>query len=192
MIQEAILNYIDYLEDPAYFASLLGASETHDLIDALINLLRSGDHERVGSTCLFIRDLILIAPKHNLGIPFRDAYSASPLVPELERLVLADNHFIRRHAIYTLGKTGSTGSVPALHHAFHVLWESDPLLLPSLVTEIWGLEDRKSWSLIDTMITNRRYITRWAALGTVTTWIRLTLFVSEKHIDVQQRRHKAL
>lgn len=170
MIQEAVLNYIDHLEDPAYFASLLGASETRDLIDVLLDLLRSGDHKQVGSTCLFIRDLILIAPKHNLGIPFRDAFFRSPLVPALEHLVLADNHLIRRHAIYTLGKTGSTGSVGALHHAFDVLRENDPLILPCLIGEIWWLEERKSWSLIDTMMTSQRYTTRWAALGTLTSW----------------------
>lgn len=171
MIQDAILNYIDHLEDEAYFTALLGANETHELIQILVDLLRSEDAERVSFTCLFIRDLLCIAPRYQLGLAFRAAFFISALVLELERLVLAKHYSIRHEAIYTLGKTGSTRSIPALHRAFKLFRASDPLLLPRLISEIWWLEsDQRSWELIDVMLASPLYLTRWAVLGILTTW----------------------
>jgi hypothetical protein len=170
MIQETILNYIDHLEDPAYVASLLSESKEDGVIEALVELLNSDNHARVGSACLFIRDLVLIASKHPSTIPFRDAFFESPIISALERMLLTDNYFMRRHCIYTLGKVGSTESVPALHHAFHILQVRDPLILPKLVGEIWWLEERKSWSLVDAMMTSPHYPIRWATLETLRSW----------------------
>jgi hypothetical protein len=167
MIQNAILNYIDHLEDTTYLASVLARSDSQSLIDGIVGLLHDPDHDLVGRACLFIRDLILVAPQHGIGLAFRDSFDASPIVSALEQLVLAPNHFIRQHTIYTLGKIGSTTSLPKLYLAFQMLCERDPILLPRLVGEILWLEKPKNWRLIERMTASQQYTTRWAALSTL-------------------------
>ena len=173
MIEAAIADYIDHLGDPGYFATVISSTGEQGLIDALARIIRSDDDERVNQACLFIRDLILIAPKHGVGLAFRDRYYASPIIDELERALIADNHFIRKHAIYTLGKTGSTRSITEMYRAFDLLSERDPVILPRLVGEIWWLEqDKKNWSMIDRMTGGTHYTTRWASLQAIAPYSR--------------------
>jgi hypothetical protein len=148
----------------------------------------------VEQTCRFIRDLVLIAPKHGIGSAFREAFRTSAIVPELERIVLAGGYFIRGSAIYTLGKTGCTGSLPTLGRAFHLLLEHDPLVLPELILEMGWLEGilvyekssalvdamtasescatrgRDGCPLIDAMTASAFYTTRWAAIHILGEW----------------------
>ncbi len=167
MIRDIVLSYVDHLMDFAYLGDALSQCDTPQLVDGIVGLLHDPDRNVVGQACLFICDLILIAPKRGLWLAFRDAYSTSPIVPTLEELVLAKNHFIRDHAIYTLGKTCSTASVPALYRAFQSLRDRDPLILPNLIFELkWlGFEAQELWSLVDGMTTSSRFTTRWAALA---------------------------
>jgi hypothetical protein len=127
-------------------------------------LLRSNDHEEVGLGCLFIRDVMLMAPRTQPITQFRDDYQTSILITELEHLVEDGNFFSRRHAIYTLGKTGATKSIPALIKALHFWRERDPLILPNLLSEIWWLQHPRDWTLTFPLITSTRFLTRWAAL----------------------------
>ncbi len=167
MVQQAVLNYIDHLEDRAYLSATLAVAGVEELTAAILGLLHSPDPEIVWRTTLFIRDGMLYLPE----AAFNAAFFASPIVPALEGLVLAENWWIRCHAVYTLGKTNCTGSVPALQHAFAVLRDWDPLLLPRLVGEIlWLDEEEKSWALIDQMLASQEYTTRWAAISTMTRW----------------------
>jgi hypothetical protein len=125
MIEVAIANYIGHLGNAAYMASVVAKTDDQGLVDVLVKLIGSDDHEQVGQACLFIQDLILVAPKHSVGLSFRDGFHTSALIAELERAVLVDNYFIRNQAIYTLAKTGSTRSIPAQYRAFDVLLERD-------------------------------------------------------------------
>ncbi|MBN1311467.1 MAG: hypothetical protein JXB30_08615 [Anaerolineae bacterium] len=169
MIRDAILDYINHTEDLTYLADVFAHNDTTQLVDGIVDLLDNRDNDMVGQVCLFIRDLILVAPQHGLGLDFCDAFSTSAIVPALEKLVLADNHFTRKHAIYTLGKTCSIGSVPALQHAFEELRDRDPIILPGLVFELrWlGLDAQETLLLIEDMITSPQFATRWAALAIV-------------------------
>lgn len=167
MIQDAILRYIDHLEDFSYLEDALSPYDMPQLVDGIISLLHDPDQEVVWQACTFICDLMLIAPKRGRWLAFRDAYSTSPILPTLEVLLLADSHFIRDHAIYALGKTRSAASVPALLRAFQSLRERDPISLPNLIFELkWlGLEAHEVWSLVDGMTMSRQFTTRWAALA---------------------------
>lgn len=164
MVQQAVLSYIDHIEDRAYLSATLDAASVEELTAAILGLLRSPDQEIVWWATLFIRDSILYVPE----AAFSAAFFASPIVPTLEGLVLAENWWIRCHAVYTLGKTNCARSVPALRRAFAAVRDRDPLLLPHLVGEILWLEAEKSWTLIDRMLASREYTTRWGALSILT------------------------
>jgi hypothetical protein len=185
MLQSAILHY-DF--GPEGLATILSATDTQGLIDVMLDLLRSSDHKHVERTCRVIRDLVVKDPNHDLGAAFREAFHASAIVPELERLVLEGGYFIRKSAINTLGKTVCTDSLPALGRAFHLLLERDPLVLPDLHFEMRWLEgtleylkrsasvdaetagescatqDHDDSPLIDAMAASTLYSTRWAAI----------------------------
>jgi hypothetical protein len=136
-LQTAILDSIHHLDnDATYVADLVVTTDANGLIDALAALLLSFDLEQVSTTCGFIRDMVLIAQKHDIDLQGGELFHKSAIIPQLESLVFADNHFIRAQDIYTLGKVCSTRSVPILHRAFHHLRDRDPLLLPGLLFEV--------------------------------------------------------
>ena len=163
MVQQVVLDYIDHIEDRVYLSTIMAAVGVERLTAAIVDLLLSSNRETVWFATIFIRDSVLYLPES----PFSVAFFASPIIPVLEGLVLAENWWIRCHAVYTLGKTGCTRSLPALHHAFAVVLDRDPLLLPRLVMEIFWLEDEKSLSLIEQMMTSREYTVRWGVIGSM-------------------------
>lgn len=167
MIRNVILSYVGNLEDFTYLEAALSPYDTPQLFEGIVDLLQEPDHEVVWQACAFICDLTLVAPKRGRWLAFREAFGASPIVPTLETLLLSNNHFIRDHAIYTLGKTCSTGSIPALCRVFRSLRDHDPITLPDLIFELkcLGFEAHNLWSLINSMAMSRQFTTRWATLA---------------------------
>lgn len=160
MLETKILKYLNQLGDSEYMAAVVTSIGA---VDTLIKLLQRNDEETVSYTCLFITDFS-IGSRNNTCKEFWESKLESAIIPELEHLVLADNHFIRRQVIYTLGKICSYNSVPVFLHAFYELRDKDPLLLPRLVGELFWLGVDNGWDLIDSMTASNQYTTRWAAL----------------------------
>ncbi len=163
-IERLILGYSEHFEDMQYLAELVSSVERAALDNSIVELLRSGNAAAIGEACLLVRDLVLLGSRNEKCRQFRESYFDSSVVRALEELVTAPNLHIRRQAVYTLGKTGSVSSLPVLHHAFHDLLESDPLLVPGLVGEIFWLEGREIPDLIDEAVSSAQYLTRWAVL----------------------------
>ncbi|MCT7972248.1 HEAT repeat domain-containing protein [Laspinema olomoucense] len=161
MVKTNILNYLSYLNDSDYIAEIvssLGADET------LIQLLHSEELETIAATCLFITDAVLLGSQNQICQEAWESHSKGAIVPELERLVLSDNHFIRQQVIYTLGKICSYDSIPILLRAFHQFRDQDPILLPRLVGELFWLGVDHPGDVIQSMIASPQYLTRWAVL----------------------------
>ena len=167
MLETKILEYLNHLGDSEYMATVVTSIGA---VDTLIKLLQSENVVTVSYTCLFITDFS-IGSRNNTCKEFWESKLESAIIPELEHLVLADNHFIRRQAIYTLGKICSYNSVPVLLHAFYELRDKDPLLLPRLVGELFWLGVDNRWALIDSMTASNQYTTRWAVLQSLTEFI---------------------
>lgn len=82
-----ILTYIDYLEDPVYWKTI-GSTYSADEVDqALLALLSAESAGVVSLACLFIRDLVLIAPKFQDATCMPEPFNYSALTPTLEHLV---------------------------------------------------------------------------------------------------------
>ncbi len=161
MLKPKILNYLNYLNDSDYLAEIVkspGADET------LIQLLHSEDLETINATCLFITDAVLLGSQNPICEEGWESHSQGAIVPELERLVLSDNHFIRKQVIYTLGKICSYDSIPILLQAFHQFRDQDPILLPRLVGELFWLGVDHPGDVIQSMVASPQYLTRWAVL----------------------------
>lgn len=163
-VQRSILQYYRHACDLEYLAEVIGAVE-RPALDRLIVDLLAGNADDVQRTCIFIRDLILPGSQHEGCKAFSEAYFGSPVVEALERLTSEARHFIGWHAIYTLGKTGSKSSLPALRGTFHARFETDPLLVPKLLGEIFWLDEREDGQLIEEAVGSSQYLTRWAILG---------------------------
>ncbi|GAB1541877.1 hypothetical protein NUACC21_45500 [Scytonema sp. NUACC21] len=162
MLETKILSYLNYLGDSEY---MLEVVTTSGAVDTLIKLLQSGDKEIVGYTCLFITDFVLSRSCNETNKQLWDGNLELAIVPELERLVFADNFFIRKQVIYTLGKICSYESLPVLLRAFHQLRDRDPILLPRLVGELFWLGSNNRFDIITSMAASHRYTTRWSALA---------------------------
>lgn len=160
MLETKIREYINYLGDLEYIASVVTSPGA---VDALIKLLQSNDNEIIGDTCLFITDFVLSCSRNDTCKQSWDKLELA-VIPKLEHLVLADNHFIRRQVIYTLGKICSYDSVPVMLNAFHQLRDKDPILLPRLIGELFWLGVDNHWDIIGSMAASNQYTTRWATM----------------------------
>jgi hypothetical protein len=132
---------------------------------AVINeLLQSTDTETVSSTCSLIRDLMLYSNQYLKGETLSQKYETSSILKTIEQLLFSQNYWIRKAAVYTLGKTCSYGSIPVLNEAFRTFRDSDPLLLPRLMGELGWLGTENFWGLLDAMMESPCFVTRWAVI----------------------------
>lgn len=167
MLETKILNYLNYLGDSEYMAEV---ATSPGAVDTLIKLLQSNNEETVSYACLFITDFVLSCSQNNIC---KQSWKKleSAIIPQLEHLVFADNHFIRKQVIYTLGKICSYNSVPVLLHALHELGDRDPILLPRLVGELFWLGVDNRCDVIESIIVSKQYTTRWAVVVTLEEFI---------------------
>lgn len=161
----SIMQYLDLQPDSVdYLCRVVCSVSAETLCNTLNGLLRSEDYETVSSASHFVRDLVLFGSRHSGCKQFVQRYPESSIVSTLEQNLFSPNHFIRKNAIYTLGKTGSYSSVTALNRAFSTLRDTDPILLPRLIGEVGWLGGENLWSLLDSMMSSAAYTTRWAVL----------------------------
>lgn len=163
MLWEDIRSY-DQLDDTRYLSRVVGGIETDRLIAEIVDLLHTEDVDKVQLTCRAIRDLIISIRDDDHVADFQRAYHGSSIVSELERIARDGKRDVRRAAIYTLGKTGCTGSVPILMDVFRSLMQSDPLVLPEVLFEICWLDRSRLGPLVDEMLASPSFLMRWAAL----------------------------
>jgi len=161
MFDTKIRKYINYLGDAGYMADVVTLPGA---VDSMIKLLQSNEGEIISDTCLFIRDFVLSCSQNHTCQQSWESQLKSAIIPEIENLLFADNHFIRRDAVYTLGKICSYDSIPVMLNAFYQLRDRDPILLPRLIGELFWLGVNNPWDIIDSMAVSDRYTTRWAVV----------------------------
>jgi hypothetical protein len=171
MIASNILHYLGYLQDVDYLAMIVNSASSTELYSIINKLLQSEDYEIVSSTCLFIRDLMLFGSRHPDCEKFVKGYSESSIVKTLEKLIFSPKHFIRKQAVYTLGKTCCYSSISVLSQAFSAFRDIDPILLPRLIGEMGWLGAENLWALIDSMMSSQIYMTRWAVIDVLSEFV---------------------
>jgi hypothetical protein len=159
-LKQRILDY-NFEEDELDEIGEMTSAE--ELFTVLNQLLESDETEAVNMTLGFIRDFMTM----NLS-PEREAicdrYPDSSLVKAIEQLLFRPNHFMRRAAVYTLGKTCSYSSVDTLTRAFYQFRDSDPILLPRLLGELGWLGGEALDECVISMAESSVYMTRWASI----------------------------
>lgn len=164
-IATSILDYINYLQDVDYLATVVNSAPAEKLHTIIVELLQSEDTETVSLACLFIQDLMLYGVRrHPNCAKFVQEHSIDAIISTLEYLLFSPNHFIRYQAVHTLGKTCSYDSLAALNEAFNAFRDADPILLPRLLGEMGWLGAENFWALLDSMINSTVYMTRWAVV----------------------------
>ncbi|MBD2300271.1 HEAT repeat domain-containing protein [Nostoc sp. FACHB-190] len=162
MLETKIINYLSHLGDSDYMAEV---ATSPDAIETLIKMLQNHDPDVVGYAGLFITDFVLSCSRNETCKISWETQLEPVIIPELERLVFAENHFIRRQVIYTLGKICSYESVPVLLQAFYEYRESDPILLPRLLGELFWLGVENRSDILASMVNSQYYTTRWAVIN---------------------------
>lgn len=158
-----VAEYGRICEDRAYVRRGMAAFGAPRLLNAMQELLTSSDEE-VHAACVFIRDLVLLAAEPESSA-FREAFSGSAVPDALGALLVQGSFAARRHAVYTLGKTGQSRCAPAVRAAFSRWLAADPLFLPRLAFEQRCLEGRGiDPEQLASMVSSPEYVTRWAAL----------------------------
>jgi hypothetical protein len=163
-LTQRILDYWDkYLSEGSYLDELAGSVAVDDLFTATVELLRSSDYETLSTTLGFVQDLIIYSPGDERQA-VKAAYPESIVVKAIETLLLSENHFLRQQTGYTLGKTCSYSSLPAMIEAFAWWRDRDPLMLPFFVGELGWLGAENFHDLVGQMISSPGFTTRWAAI----------------------------
>ncbi len=163
-LQSKVLHCLKSLEDTYDVAVAITSDTFLEFCDVINELLHSKEDEVVSSTCGFIRDLVLFSNQHPDCETFAKNYETSSILRTIEQLLFSQNCFIRRAAVYTLGKTCSYGSVPVLNQAFKTFRDSDSLLLPRLMGEMGWLGAENFWQLLESMMDSPFFVTRWAVI----------------------------
>lgn len=164
-LKSKVLHCLDSrLEDITDVATAINSDTFLEFCNFINELLQSNEDEIVSSTCGFIRDLVLFSNQHLDCETFAKNYETSSILKTVEQLLFSQNYFIRRAAVYTLGKTCSYGSVPVLNQAFKTFRDSDPLLLPRLMGEMGWLGAEDFWQLLESMMDSPFFVTRWAVI----------------------------
>lgn len=171
MIQNKILHYLNHLQDVDYLAEIVNSVSDTELCNIINELLQSGDDEILGSTCLFIRDLLVLGSRPHNREKFVKGYPESSIVKNLEQLLFSPNHFTRKQVVYTLGKACSYSSTEVLNQAFNTYRDTDPILLPRLIGEMAWLGAENFWELLDSMMSSFLYMTRWAVIGVLSEFV---------------------
>jgi hypothetical protein len=138
-------------------------TSAEELFSVLNHLLQSNDPDQVSITLTFIRDFMIM----NRSLEreeISDRYPESSLVQMIEELLFCPNHFTRKSAVYTLGKTCSYNSVSVITQAFHHFRDRDPILLPRLLGELGWLGGESFDDCVMSMAESPLYITRWASI----------------------------
>jgi hypothetical protein len=170
MIKALIRDYGDHHQDPSFIEDLFSGNNSEQLALAIRELLQEQDSEVIGITLFFVRDLVLTPGRDKHDTPFRVIVFETPILSTIEGLVNSPNYFVRGQAIYTLGKIGSTQSIPKLYQLFQQTKETDPLLAPRIVSELWWLQSEKDWMIIQNLADATNYLTRWAACGVLSVY----------------------
>jgi hypothetical protein len=170
MLETNIRNYISHLGDSEYMAEIVTSPNA---VDTLIKLIQIHD----GDTCLFIRDFVIACSRNDICKQVWENELELAIIPELEKLLFVDNHFIRRTIIYTLGKICSYSSIPIMLNLFSQVRDKDPIILPLLVGELFWLGVDNGWQIVESMTTSNNYITRWSVMET------LGRFIYSSHED---------
>ena len=137
-----------------YLLKIVTQFSFDELEKSICQLLKSSDELIVGDTCGAIRDAIVCGHKYEEFKEFRERYPESLIVNTLEDLLESSDRNSRRHSIYTLGKTCSYNSLPALETAFYNLKEKDPFILSRLFCELSWLGCNRLWTFLDLMVSS--------------------------------------
>lgn len=173
LVQRNIQHY-SYTQDLDSLLNIVNTISFSKFEIILCKLLKSPDREIVSDTCFAIRDLIVCySNRYDEFAEFGNRYPESLIVKTVEILLFSENRNTVRDAIYTLGKTYSYNSIPALNKAFYHLKDTDPFILSRLFCEMTWLGLENFWELIDSMISSHNDFTRWAAVQ------ELPVFVDE-------------
>jgi hypothetical protein len=183
-MEHKILYYIDSIQDINYIADIVESLPYPALENLITNLLNSEYDEEVALICLFIRDVMTFGSSNPECRKFKENYPKSKILEKIEDLVFSNNHFIRSQAIYTLGKTCSYGSVEVLSRAFDIFKDTDPLMLPTLISEMGWLGSGKFLKMMESIIASKFYTTRWVALAILPD-------ISKDDAELENERFKA-
>lgn len=163
-LKNTINDYINHLSDKEYLKSILTSVDALTLIEVFTELLKELDDQVVVDVCLFIRDIIIVAPDEGCKQELLNTIYESSVISELEKLLFDDSFRKRSEAVYTLGKITSQKSVGVLKECFLKFRELDPLLIGRLIFEILWLSKTDLEWLVNETFKAKLYLTRWAAL----------------------------
>jgi hypothetical protein len=158
----AVQDYIEHLQDFSWLAQQLDGTTPQDVEHVVLRALTPPlDPETTGRALLFVQDAGTLAPpdlRPRLGV----AEPSATVLAAMEALVSCSNYVLRRRAVYTLAKICSFKSAAVLAARFEACLETDPLLLPNLVSENAWLRGGVLPGFPERLLHNAHPLTRWA------------------------------
>lgn len=163
-----ISDYTGYAEEEDFWTTLKATYPRKDIDSAVIELLNDGSADIVSTTCMFVRDIELIAPRiENPGCATGPLANLD-IAKALEQLLSSDELLKRESAVYTMGKVGSITSLPVMKACLERTKDSDPLLISRLAFEICWLSGMTDFEWYrDQLLLSNSFLTRWAGLDVV-------------------------
>jgi hypothetical protein len=137
------------------------------LVEAVVRATASLDPGLTHGAWIFIRDAAVhgLSARQVTGAVRREL-PGSGFFDALERCLHAPAYAVRSGAVYTFGKLGFPENADRLIRALRARRDSDPFLLPDLLTESRWLEGRADahWGRVRDLAAAPAELARWASL----------------------------
>lgn len=142
--EATILDYVNHLNDDAFFERLLESSSSGEIARTVVGLGASDDRTVVSYATMFAED----GCRHLRHVRFRRRLVEGGFLDALRANLTRRNYFVRRDAVVVIGRSFCEARPDAADLFQHCL-KHDPLLLDSLLKYFLGhLEDKgeSRWS----------------------------------------------
>jgi hypothetical protein len=166
-LTDRILDYYNHFSESAFLDELAAENTAADLFDALNQLLVLPDRDKVGTTLIFIQDMLRYYPGEERD-EFGDKFLSSSVVQTLESLLVCPNRSTRTHTMDVIQRTCGASSAAALEKAFWKFHTIDPILLPDLLCLFGYMADEvgsdRFNTMLGSMVLSPHYPIRWGAV----------------------------
>jgi hypothetical protein len=156
-LRKQIGEFLAHEETPV--DSIIGDHAMLEVLDEVMSLL-DAEPEAIMCALGFVRDAA--RNPHSRRNEFRECLVVSDIWDELRRLLCFQNFWVRKNAIYTIGKLAGRERACLLSDSFPYYLETDPINIPPLLKELRWLTGAWNWSFVEQTAAASHYLQRWS------------------------------
>jgi hypothetical protein len=161
-LRDQLCQYIDHVGDRRWIATILETAGPEAALETIADVVRHGHPREVQDALTFARDVGVYGLVPREVTDAIRAHAPTLLYPALAEGLHAERYLVRSNVVHTIGMLFFEEQASLLLDAFERSVARDPLLLPSLLFELFWLLGAPYWTLVERVLASPCYLSRWA------------------------------